>query len=203
MRLLTQIIQANNLKINYPTCQVVVGQHDQQQYRCGVWQANLSIRVINLSFLRNHRQSEVEVPLNEEHSHSPSAPPLFNQAFQSQRATGTCSSSNISYVSHSTGSIGTGMVMRDSAENTPTSQNMYEYICEKIKGWCDRAFNYLFTRRQIIWLFELETVSSSCTLSPTEIIDISRCCLIEDKVSSERRINQLVSLLVRAAGLII
>jgi hypothetical protein len=83
------------------------------------------------------------VPLNEEYSHS--LPPLFNQSFQSQF--GTYSTSNISYVSHGRESIGAGMAMRDPAENTPTSQSMYEYICGKIKEWYDRAFNYFFTRR--------------------------------------------------------
>ena len=91
------------------------------------------------------------MPLNEEHSHRPSAlqAPLSSQAFQTQRA--ASSSSDLSYVSHtsSTEAIGTGMAMRDSAENTPTYQSMYEYICGKIKEWYDRAFRYLtylFTR---------------------------------------------------------
>ena len=170
MRLLTRIDQAK--KINYPTCQVVAGQHDQQLYQCDVRWANSSLRFINLTFLPNYRQPEVEVPFNEEHSYPPSAPsPLFNQAFQSQRP--ICSSSNISYASHSTESIGGETAMRASRENTPTSQSMYDYICGKIKEWCDRAFNYLFTRRQINRLFEIETVSLSCTLSLTECIDIS------------------------------
>ena len=62
------------------------------------------------------------MPLNEGHSHLPSAlPPLFNQAFQSQR--NTCSSShNTSETSYVSQSIDTEAAMRESVENTPTSQ---------------------------------------------------------------------------------
>ena len=181
MGLLTQITQAN--KINYPTCQMVAGEHDQQLYRCDVRQANLSIRVIKFDFLTqllNYQQSEGEVPFNEEHSYPPSAlSPLFNQALQSQHA--TCSSSSILCASHGTESIGRGMAISDSA------QRMYEYICEKIKVWYYRGFNYLSTRLQIIRLFELETFSSSYTSQFTEIKVFVSCAF---KVAFMCRISE-------------
>ena len=48
---------------------------------------------------------------------------------------------------NNTESIDTGMGTRASAENTPTSQSMYEYyIYGMIKEWYERALKYLFMR---------------------------------------------------------